>query len=93
VGRRTRAATPGTVQTVSVTATLTFDALIDVITRLPHEQKCQLLEMLEQQIDQAEANWELAPEARSGIDEARREIESGDSVTLEEYLARRRAEG
>ncbi len=59
-----------------------FTYLIQAISSLNFEQKRQILELLEQQIEDEQEKEEVL--------EAKEAYENGDYLTLEEYIAQRR---
>jgi hypothetical protein len=72
----------------TVKLTVSFDALIEAITTLSLEEKQRLLDVLEEQVGQAEEEaWEQDPAFRAELQEARDAYEAGDYVTLDDYLA------
>jgi len=61
--------------------------LADVLAGLPLREKYQLLEILETQIAEAEEEaWEKDPMIRNQIQEARAAYQTGQYVTLDEYV-------
>jgi hypothetical protein len=69
-----------------------FEALVDSIAHLNLRDKLKLWELLNEQLAQAEEEvWEQDPKIRAEIREARSAYEAGDYVTIDEYIAQRRA--
>ena len=67
-----------------------FEAVRESVARLGSEDKARLLQLLEAELGLAEeAVWEADPGVQSEIREARAAYDSGDYVTLEEYISDR----
>lgn len=65
-----------------------FEALVNSVTELSFEDKRRLWELLEEQIAQAEEElWEQDPTIQAEIQEARAAYQSGDYLTIDEYIA------
>lgn len=65
-----------------------FEALVNSVTELSFEDKRRLWELLEEQIAQAEEElWEQDPAIQAEIQEARAAYQSGDYLTIDEYIA------
>jgi hypothetical protein len=65
-----------------------FESLIDSVTALSFEDKRRLWELLNEQMAQFEEEmWERDPKVQAEIQEARAAYESGDYVTIDEYIA------
>jgi hypothetical protein len=69
---------------------LSLEALVEAISSLNLEEKCQLQEIIEQQIFEAEeALYEDDIETQKEIQVIRAEYADGDSITMDEYLSSR----
>jgi Zn-dependent M16 (insulinase) family peptidase len=66
---------------------ISFETLVEAIATLDLENKQQLLEILEDQIFEAEDEMENSPEVLAEIAEARKAYQTGDYQTIEEYIA------
>lgn len=65
-----------------------FQTLMDSVAALSLEDKRRLWEFLDEQMAQIEEElWEQDPKAQAEIREARAAYESGDYVTIDEYVA------
>ncbi|MDJ0581208.1 hypothetical protein [Crocosphaera sp.] len=71
----------------SVNLSIPFEALVKAIKSLDLEQKQQVLEILEEQIFESEEKWENSPEIIAEVEEAKKAYQSGDYLTLEEFIA------
>ncbi|MGK7886360.1 MAG: hypothetical protein AB4057_17275 [Crocosphaera sp.] len=71
----------------SINLSIPFEALVKAIKSLDLEQKQQLLEILEEQIFELEEKWENSPEIIAEVEEAKKAYQSGDYLTLEEFIA------
>jgi len=72
-----------------VKLTIPFEALLHSIAHLDLNQKRQLWRLLEEEMAQAEEElWEQDPAFQAELAEARAAYQAGDTVTLDEYLAR-----
>jgi hypothetical protein len=68
-----------------------FESLVRAIAELRLEEKRKLWELLDEQIGQAEEDeWERDPKIQTEIQEARTAYESGDYVTIDEYITQRK---
>ena len=77
----------------TVTLNIPVETLIEAISSLDLDDKCKLLDILEQQVAEAEEEqWEQDPAVQAKIQEARAAYEAGDYITLEEYLAQQQDE-
>jgi len=66
-----------------------FESLVDSISKLSPREKLRLWELLDEQITRAEEElWEQDSTVQAEIREARAAYQSGDYVTIDEYLAR-----
>ena len=75
--------------TTTINLKITFESLSEVINSLDLAQKQQLLEMLEQQIfEEEEASYQDDEETLAELQKVRAEYQSGDCVTLEQYLSK-----
>ena len=73
--------------TDAVQITISFDALIETIEKLSLTDKQRLLDVLEEQVAQAEeAAWEQDSAVRAEMQASRDEIAAGEYVTLDDYL-------
>lgn len=73
--------------TTTINLKISFESLAEVINSLDLSQKQQLLEMLEQQIfEEEEATYQDDKETLAELQKIRDEYQSGDYVTLEQYL-------
>ena len=76
----------------AIKLSVTFESLLEAIGQLTLEDKLRLAAALDEQIiEEEDARFGLSPETQQQIEEARREYEAGDYVTLDEYRAERRA--
>lgn len=75
----------------SVKLVVPFESLVDSIAELGLRDKIRLLELLDEQLAQAEEEaWEQDRAAQAQIREARAAYHAGDYVTIDEYVAQRR---
>ncbi len=71
-----------------------FDALVNSIAKLSIVDKRRLWELLDQEMAQIEEDaWEQDPTTQAEIQEARSAYESGDYVTIDDYIAQRQKKG
>lgn len=69
---------------------LSIETLVEAISSLNLEEKCQLQEIIEQQIFEAEeAVYEDDLETKKEIQAVRAEYATGESITMDEYIAKR----
>ena len=69
---------------------LSIETLVEAISSLNLEEKCQLKEIIEQQIFEAEeAVYEDDLETKKEIQAVRAEYATGESITMDEYIANR----
>jgi hypothetical protein len=74
--------------TTNVEFHVPFESLIEAITSLDLGQKHQLLEILEDQLFEAEEDLiEQDPQVAAEIEEARKAYQIGDYQTIQEYIA------
>jgi Zn-dependent M16 (insulinase) family peptidase len=74
--------------TATVKLQISFEALVEAIATLDLENKQKLLEIIEDQIfDAEEDKMENSPEVLAEVAEARKAYQAGDYQTLEEYIA------
>ena len=66
---------------------VSFESLIEAIATLDLENKRHLLEILEDQIFEAEEEMENSPEVLAEVEESRKAHQTGDYQTIEEYIA------
>ena len=75
--------------TNTINLKIPFEYLAEVIDSLDLSQKQKLLEMLEQQIfEEEEASYQDDEETLAELQTVRAEYQSGDYVTLEQYLGK-----
>ncbi len=75
--------------TSTINLKIPFESLSEVINSLDLAQKQQLLEILEQQIfEEEEASYQDDDETLAELQKVRAEYQSGDYVTLEQYLGK-----
>ena len=75
--------------TTTINLKIPFESLSEVINSLDLAQKQQLLEILEQQIfEEEEASYQDDEETLAELQKVRAEYQSGDYVTLEQYLSK-----
>ncbi|MFM7577853.1 MAG: hypothetical protein ACKO5Q_13045 [Microcystaceae cyanobacterium] len=75
--------------TTTINLKIPFASLAEVIDSLDLPQKQQLLEILEQQIfEEEEATYQDDEEILAELQTVRDEYQSGDYVTLEQYLSK-----
>ncbi|MFM7439159.1 MAG: hypothetical protein ACKO2V_11245 [Snowella sp.] len=75
--------------TTTINLKIPFASLTEVIDSLDLSQKQQLLEILEQQIfEEEEATYQDDEEILAELQTVRDEYQSGDYVTLEQYLSK-----
>jgi hypothetical protein len=66
---------------------LSLDKLIEVISSLDFEEKCQLKEVIEQQIfELEEENYQDDPETIAELELIKNEYQQGDYITLDNFL-------
>lgn len=69
---------------------VTFESLIEAIASLSLEEKRNLLDILEEQIFEAEEDLiEQHPQILAEVSEARKAYQNGDYTTIQEYIANR----
>lgn len=76
--------------TGSVQIEMPFEALVAAISGLSVEEKRRLLALLDDQLDDQLMEEEGGPEEEAAVAEARAQIEAGDYVTLDDYIAGKR---
>jgi len=75
--------------TTTINLKISFESLSEVINSLDLSQKQQLLEILEQQIfEEEEASYQDDDQTLAELQKVRDEYQSGDYVTLEQYLGK-----
>ena len=75
--------------TTTINLKIPFESLSEVINSLDLSQKQHLLEILEQQIfEEEEASYQDDNETLAELQKIRAEYQSGDYVTLEQYLSK-----
>jgi hypothetical protein len=73
--------------TTTINLKITLETLTEAIYSLSLEQKHELLEILEEQIFEAEEEWENSPEILAEVEEAKQAYQAGDYQTIEEFMA------
>ncbi|CAD5916291.1 hypothetical protein PCC9214_00363 [Planktothrix tepida] len=73
--------------TTTIQVDISFDSLITAIKSLDLSQKRQLLEILEDQIFEAEEELEEDPKIIAEIEEARQAYQRRDYQTIQDYIA------
>ncbi len=73
--------------TTTVNLQIPFQSLVQAIQSLSLEDQHKLLEILEDQIVKVEEKWENSPEIIAEVEQARRDYQTGDYVTIEEFMA------
>lgn len=72
---------------------VTFESLLEGITSLSLEEKHKLLEIIEEQVLEAEEDLlEQDPQILAEVSEARKAYENGDYTTIQEYIANQAGE-
>jgi hypothetical protein len=72
---------------------VTFESLLEGIASLSLEEKLKLLEILEEQVLEAEEDLlEADPQILAEVSEARKAYKNGDYTTVQEYIANRTGE-
>ncbi len=72
----------------TVKLSIPFEALIESVRELGLKEKRLLWELLDEQMAQAEESlWEQDPIVQAQIQEARVAYQTGDYVTIDEYVA------
>jgi regulator of replication initiation timing len=66
-----------------------FVSLVEAIASLNLEDKYKLREILEDQLFEAEEEMENDPDVLAEVEQARREYQVGDYLTLQDYIASR----
>jgi hypothetical protein len=69
-----------------INISIPFDSLIQTIKSLDLPEQKKLLEILENQIFNAEENWENNPEIIAEVISAKEAYQNGDYLTLEEFV-------
>ncbi len=74
---------------ITINLQITFESLTEAINSLDLSQKQKLLEILEQQIFEAEeASYQDDEESLAELKQIRDEYQSGDYMILEKYLSK-----
>lgn len=73
--------------TTTINLKITLETLTEAISSLSLEQKHELLEILENQIFEAEEEWENSPEIIAEVEEAKQAYQAGDYQTVEEFMS------
>jgi hypothetical protein len=71
----------------SINLQVSFESLVGAIASLNAENKRQLIEILEDQLFEAEEEMENHPEVLAEVAEARKAYQAGDYQTIQEYIA------
>ncbi len=71
----------------NVNLSIPFEVLIKTIKSLDLPKQQILLEILEEQIFEAEEEWENSPEIIAEVEEAKQAYQAGDYLTLEEFIS------
>lgn len=72
----------------TVQVQIPFQFLVDAITSLGLEEKHKILQLLNEEIDQAEEDlFEEDPTVQAEIQEARIAYQTGDYQTIQDYIA------
>ncbi|WP_083389463.1 hypothetical protein [Trichormus sp. NMC-1] len=72
---------------------VTFESLLEGIASLSLEEKHKLLEIIEEQVLEAEEDLlEEDPQILAEVSEARKAYKNGDYTTIQEYIANRSGE-
>lgn len=71
----------------TVNLSIPFESLVNAIQSLSLEDQQKLLEILEDQIFEAEEEWENSPEILAEVEEARQAYQAGDYQTIEEFIS------
>ncbi|MGK7957562.1 MAG: hypothetical protein AB4063_20240 [Crocosphaera sp.] len=71
----------------NVNLSIPFEVLIKTIKSLDLPKQQLLLEILEEQIFEAEEEWENSPEIIAEVEEAKQAYQAGDYLTLEEFIS------
>jgi hypothetical protein len=75
---------------INVELNVPFESFLEAVSHLQLKEKRLLLEILEAELEQLEEQeWELSPEFRAEIQEAREAYAAGDSITLDEYKSKK----
>jgi len=74
--------------TATIKLELSLEKLVEVISSLDFDEKCQLKEVIEQQIFEAEEEkYQDNTETLAELELVRKEYEQGDYVTLDDFLS------
>lgn len=73
--------------TSAIQVSISFESLITAIKSLDSSQKRELLEILEDEIFEAEEELEEDPKILAEIEEARQAYQRGDYQTIQDYIA------
>lgn len=71
----------------NVNLSIPFEVLIKTIKSLDLQKQQILLEILEEQIFEADEEWENSPEIIAEVEEAKKAYQAGDYLTLEEFIS------
>jgi len=75
----------------SVKIKVSFESLMDSVSKLNLKEKLRLWELLERQIAQADEDLlEQDPQIKAEIEEARAAHQAQDYMTIDEYIAKKR---
>lgn len=74
--------------TTTVSLTIPLESLIAAVSALEHKDKQLLLDILDQQIFEAEeSDYEATSETAAEVAEAKAAYDAGDYTTFDDYLA------
>ncbi|WP_107666762.1 hypothetical protein [Cyanothece sp. BG0011] len=71
----------------SVNGSIPFETLVETIKSLDLRQQQELLEILEEQMFEAEEDWENSEEIIAEVEEAKKAYQAGDYLTLEDFIS------
>jgi hypothetical protein len=75
--------------TATIKLELTLDKLIEAISSLNLEEKCQILKVIEQQIfELEEEHYQDDSETIAELELVRNEYQQGDYITLDDFLSK-----
>jgi hypothetical protein len=75
--------------TATIKLELTLDKLIEAISSLNLEEKCQILEVIEQQIfELEEEHYQDDSETIAELELVRKEYQQGNYITLDDFLSK-----
>lgn len=71
----------------TINLSIPFESLVNAVQSLSLEDQQKLLEILEDQIFEAEEEWEKSPEILAEVEEARQAYQAGDYQTIGEFMS------